>query len=134
MGAVAETTCLSLRGDATELAEAVAVAATVAPAKSPRQVLQNLLLEATNGVVRVTGSDLDLSVRVVVGQVTVEREGRLLVNASRLQQILREHGDREAGGRVGRLEGDDDLLAEGTLVAATGGLFPKLTELLQTAG
>ena len=29
MGAVAETTCLSLRGDATELAEAVAVAATV---------------------------------------------------------------------------------------------------------
>jgi myo-inositol-1(or 4)-monophosphatase len=41
---------------------------------------------------------------------------------------------REAGGRVGRLEGDDDLLAEGTLVAATGGLFPKLTELLQAAG
>ncbi len=41
---------------------------------------------------------------------------------------------REAGGRIGRLEGDDDLLAEGTLVAATGGLFPKLTELLQTTG
>ena len=41
---------------------------------------------------------------------------------------------REAGGRVGRLEGDDDLLAEGTLVAATGGLFPKLAELLQTTG
>ena len=41
---------------------------------------------------------------------------------------------REAGGRIGRLEGDDDLLAPGTIVAATGGLFPKLTALLQAAG
>lgn len=95
MATATETTCLSLRGDATELADAVAVAATVAPAKSPRQVLQNLLLEAADGVVRVTGSDLDLSVRVVVERVNVEREGRLLVNASRLQQILRELAGEE---------------------------------------
>jgi myo-inositol-1(or 4)-monophosphatase len=41
---------------------------------------------------------------------------------------------REAGGRIGKLEGDDDLLAEGTLVAANGALYPQLVEVLQAAG
>jgi myo-inositol-1(or 4)-monophosphatase len=41
---------------------------------------------------------------------------------------------REAGGRVGLLEGGDDLLAEGTLIAANGGLFPRVAEVLQSAG
>jgi myo-inositol-1(or 4)-monophosphatase len=41
---------------------------------------------------------------------------------------------REAGGRVGLLEGGDDLLAEGTLIAANGGLFQRVAEVLQSAG
>jgi myo-inositol-1(or 4)-monophosphatase len=41
---------------------------------------------------------------------------------------------REAGGRIGKLEGDEDLLAEGTLVAANGALYPQLVEVLQAAG
>ncbi len=41
---------------------------------------------------------------------------------------------REAGGRVGKLEGDEDLLAEGTVVAASGNLYPRLIEVLQAAG
>lgn len=40
---------------------------------------------------------------------------------------------REAGGLVGRLEGDGDLLAPGTLVAGNPAVFPKLGELLQIA-
>ena len=37
---------------------------------------------------------------------------------------------REAGGLVGRLEGDDDLLGEGTLVAGNPAIYPRLGELL----
>jgi myo-inositol-1(or 4)-monophosphatase len=37
---------------------------------------------------------------------------------------------REAGGLVGRLEGDHDLLQEGTLVAGNPAIYPRLGELL----
>ncbi len=41
---------------------------------------------------------------------------------------------REAGGRIGKLDGDEDLLAEGTIVAANSALYDKLAEVLQGAG
>ena len=40
---------------------------------------------------------------------------------------------QEAGGFVGRLEGDDDLLADGTLVAGNAAVYPRLRELLHEA-
>ena len=40
---------------------------------------------------------------------------------------------REAGGRVGRLEGDDDLLAEGTTVAGNPEIYERLRGLLLEA-
>lgn len=101
----AEKTCLKVRGDAKDLAEAVAIAASVAPSKSPRPVLQNLLLDARDGVLEVTGSDLDVSVRVRIERVEVGQDGRMLVNAARFQQILRElvgeQVDIEADERAG---------------------------------
>ncbi|MGE0707057.1 MAG: DNA polymerase III subunit beta [Planctomycetota bacterium] len=82
--------CLSFRGDAKELADAIGIAASVAPSKSPRPVLSNLLLHAHDGVLDVTGTDLEVAVRVRVERVEILGEGRLLVNAARFQQILRE--------------------------------------------
>ena len=41
---------------------------------------------------------------------------------------------REAGGRVGRLEGDDDLLAEGTIVAGNPDIYDRLRGLLEEVG
>ncbi len=40
---------------------------------------------------------------------------------------------REAGGRIGKLEGDADLLSEGTIVAANSALYDKLLSVLQAA-
>jgi myo-inositol-1(or 4)-monophosphatase len=40
---------------------------------------------------------------------------------------------REAGGRVGRLEGDDDILAEGTLVAGNPEIYLRLRGILEDA-
>jgi myo-inositol-1(or 4)-monophosphatase len=41
---------------------------------------------------------------------------------------------REAGGRIGKLEGDEDLLGTGTIVAANSALYDKLVSVLQGAG
>jgi myo-inositol-1(or 4)-monophosphatase len=41
---------------------------------------------------------------------------------------------REAGGMVGRLEGGDDLFSRGTLVAGNPSVYPRLLDLLRTAG
>jgi myo-inositol-1(or 4)-monophosphatase len=41
---------------------------------------------------------------------------------------------REAGGMVTRLEGDDDLLARGTVVAGNPNIFPKLVDLVRADG
>jgi myo-inositol-1(or 4)-monophosphatase len=41
---------------------------------------------------------------------------------------------REAGGRIGKLEGDEDLLSPGTIVAANSVLYDKLVQVLQAAG
>jgi len=38
---------------------------------------------------------------------------------------------QEAGGLVGHLEGDEDLLGRGTLIAANPAIYPRLGELLQ---
>ena len=40
---------------------------------------------------------------------------------------------REAGGRVGRLEGDDELFAEGTVVAGNPEIYDRLRGILQEA-
>jgi DNA polymerase-3 subunit beta len=90
MSVLVEKSCLKVRGDAKELAEAIGLAASVAPAKSPRPVLQNLLLDAHDGVLEVTGTDLDVAIRVRIERVDVASDGRVLVNAARFLQILRE--------------------------------------------
>lgn len=41
---------------------------------------------------------------------------------------------REAGGRVGRVEGDDDLLAEGTVVAGNPEIYGRLRGIVEEAG
>lgn len=88
--AVAESTCLKFCGDAKDLAERIGIAASVAPAKSTRPVLQNLLLDAHDGILEVTGSDMEVSIRVRIEQVEVLKDGKVLVNAGRFLQILRE--------------------------------------------
>lgn len=88
--AVAEKTCLKFRGDAKDLSDMIGIAASVAPAKSTRPVLQNLMLHGHDGVLEVTGSDMELTIRVRIEQVEILKDGKVLVNASRFQQILRE--------------------------------------------
>ena len=82
--------CLRFRGDAKELAEGIGLAASVAPAKSTRPVLQNVLLHGHEGVLEATGTDMEVAIRVRMEQVEILQDGKVLLNANRIQQIVRE--------------------------------------------
>ncbi|MFD4143158.1 DNA polymerase III subunit beta [Streptomyces sp. NPDC058572] len=69
-----------------ELAGAVAWAARVLPARSPVAVLGGLLLDASEGRLRISGLDHEASARIEVDADTV-RDGRVLVMGRRLLDI-----------------------------------------------
>lgn len=106
--------------DRSELGEAVALAMSIIPARSPKKILRNLLLRAEQSGCEVVATDLEVGLRVRVAQADVEREGAALLPADTLSSILREvEGDKvalgtedqvtsvEAGGARYRLAGDD---------------------------
>ena len=79
--------------DTKELYSALQIVSSVIPSKSPREILQNVLIEAKDNSVRLAGTDLEVAVRYVVPDVKVESEGVILAEASKLTQILREAGE-----------------------------------------
>ncbi|MEU0373367.1 DNA polymerase III subunit beta [Streptomyces sp. NPDC006283] len=70
------------------LADAVAWAARVLPARSPVPVLSGLLLEADAGLLRISGLDYEASARIEV-EADVVVPGRVLVMGRRLLDICR---------------------------------------------
>lgn len=71
-----------------ELTDAVSRVARVLPARSPVPVLGGLLLEVDDGRLRVSGTDLDASVRVEAKTHTV-RPGKVLVMGRRLFDVCK---------------------------------------------
>ena len=69
-----------------------AVSASI-PTKTTLPVLSNILLEAKNGSVWMSGTDLDVAVRVQV-PAEVESPGSLTAPGKKLQEIARELPDR----------------------------------------
>ncbi|MEO8090564.1 MAG: DNA polymerase III subunit beta [Gemmatimonadales bacterium] len=66
----------------------VAVAASV-PAKTTLPILSNILLEATKDGIRLSGTDLDVSVSTTVSA-SVDQEGAITLPARKLVEIVRE--------------------------------------------
>ena len=66
----------------------VAVAASV-PAKTTLPILSNILLEATKDGIRLSGTDLDISVSTTVSA-SVDQEGSITLPARKLVEIVRE--------------------------------------------
>lgn len=85
---VASVGGMEFRIDGDVLTDAVAWAARVLPARSPMPVLGGLLLEATEGRLRVSGLDHEASARVEVEADTLV-EGRALVLGRRLLDICK---------------------------------------------
>src|SRR6187455_529309 len=66
----------------------VAVAASV-PAKTTLPILSNILLEATKDGIRLSGTDLDISVSTTV-PASIDQDGAITLPARKLVEIVRE--------------------------------------------
>lgn len=111
---------MKLTCDRAELLDAMGLAASVVPARSPRKVLESVLVRATKEGVEVLATDLEVSLRAKVEKADVERAGEALLPAARAVPILRElEGDKveidstdrvatiSAAGSIFKVVGDD---------------------------
>jgi len=69
------------------------VAAAVAPARSPKTILQNVKIDVTKDEAVLTATDMEVGIRLVVPDVDVETPGSAVIPVSRLNMILRESSD-----------------------------------------
>jgi DNA polymerase III subunit beta len=76
-----------------KLLHAFQMAASVAPARSPKPILQNVKLEVTAEKAILMGTDLEVGVRVEVPGITVEAPGSVVLPRDRFGKILTESSD-----------------------------------------
>src|SRR5690606_12995291 len=76
-----------------KLLAAFQMAASVAPSRSPKPILQNVKIEARDGTVTLLATDLELGIRVDVPGVEIEVPGAAILPVQRFSSILRENSD-----------------------------------------
>lgn len=76
-----------------EFAEALSAVVTVAAARTPKPILQCVLLEAKPDHCLLAATDLELGIRCPVAQVEVDTAGQVVLPADKLSQIVRESND-----------------------------------------
>jgi DNA polymerase III subunit beta len=81
--------------DREKLLHAFQTAASVAPARSPKPILQNVKLEATAENTMLLGTDLELAIRIEAQGVIVDSPGSAVLPISRFMSILRENSDEK---------------------------------------
>lgn len=69
------------------------IAAAVAPARSPKTILQNVKIEVTKDEGILTATDTEVGVKLTVPDLEVVTPGSAVVPVSRLSMILRESSD-----------------------------------------
>lgn len=69
------------------------IAAAVAPARSPKVILQNIKLDVSPEQSVLTATDMEVGVRLMVPDVEIERPGAAVIPVGRLSMILRESSD-----------------------------------------
>lgn len=73
-----------------ELREAFGIAASVVPSKSPKPVLQNVLLHASEKGLSLLATDLELAAHIDLDAVKVKEPGEALLPAKQTDALLRE--------------------------------------------
>jgi DNA polymerase-3 subunit beta len=80
--------------DREQLLHAFQTVATVAPARSPKQILQNVKLDVSSDGAALTATDLEVGIRHAVAGVDVEAAGSVVLPVARFGSILRESADQ----------------------------------------
>lgn len=84
---------MKLRVNRAELAQALGGATSVVAARTPKPILLCVLIETRDDNLTVACTDMDVSIRCVVRQVEIAKEGAVLVNADMFHRIVRETQD-----------------------------------------
>ena len=76
------------------LTNAFTLAASIAPTRSPKEILMNVKVMAANGKITLTATDMEVGIRLDLEEgVEVETEGTALLPVQRMMAILRENTD-----------------------------------------
>ena len=75
------------------LAEALGLATSVVPSKTPKPILQCVKISAKDDVVKFSATDLEAGINLVVSQVEVIEPGDIVVSADKFNSIVRESID-----------------------------------------
>ena len=84
---------MKVTADRNRLSESFARAATFSPGKSPKPILEHVLLEATNGATVFHATDLECSARLAAEGVEFDKPGAVLLDTVQFPAILRECTD-----------------------------------------
>jgi DNA polymerase-3 subunit beta len=94
------------------LENALGLVTGVVSSRTPREALKCTQLTSKADHITLTGTDLEVSIRCVVPQVDVEKEGVVLLPADKLSQIVRELADETLA--IELTEGAVNIQGEGT--------------------
>jgi DNA polymerase III subunit beta len=115
-----------------KLHNAFQTAASVAPARSPKPILQNVKLEVSGDIVTLMATDLEVGIRIAVPGVNVETPGTAVLPIARFGPILRECTDEklylESDGQGILVRGDR---SEWKLPAENPDEFPNVTSFTE---
>jgi len=84
---------MKLQFNRQEMAEVLSAVSSVAAARTPKEILRCVHMEARSDMVLLSATDLELSLRCAVTQVEVEETGDTVVVADTLSRIVRECED-----------------------------------------
>jgi DNA polymerase-3 subunit beta len=120
--------------DREQLLHAFQTVATVAPARSPKPILQNVKLDATQGGVALTATDLEIGIRHAVTGVDVQAPGSIVLSVARFGSILRENTDQtlhiESDGQGTTIRGERSKFQ---LPAENPAEFPPVADFSESA-
>ena len=81
--------------DRDQLSNAFQLAGSVAQMRSPKEILQNVKIEAAEDRVTLMATDMETGIRIDVEGVDVQTPGKALLHVGRVGMILRESSDEQ---------------------------------------
>ena len=125
---------MKLTCDRESILHAFQTAATIAPSRSPKPILQTVKIMATKDKTILMATDMEVGIRIQVTDVDVSTEGSAILPVARFGSILRENSDEklkiEADSQGIKVKGDR---SEFKLPAQNPDEFPTLEDFQEKA-
>ncbi len=79
--------------DRAALLDALTLASGVIATRTPKPILECVRIEAKNGLLTLSGTDLEVALRLSTARVDIQKEGEALIPADKITQICRNTND-----------------------------------------